>query len=128
MIFRKLKREKGVLTINPLKGNRSRFRVQDFLKLHGTIFIRKIDEETPLETQKLQVVPGLDPVLFVQLTDRLELEDNLAVDYDIGPDVSDILTRVKNRDDPFGLIVHSGLSESDLKGTMVHGLGIARAK
>ena len=80
------------LTINHLKRH-GRWRVEDnLLKLQGSVFVWKIDQVSRLDLQERQIISGLNSVNLIELAYRLELHHNLAVNDEIGPDVSHVLS------------------------------------
>ena len=98
------------------------------LKLHGTLSVWEVDEETLLETQELHVILSLNSVGLIEFADRLEFDDVLAIDYEVRSDVSDILTLVKYRDDALGLIIDADLSQGYFECAVIYGFGIAWAE
>ena len=90
--------------------------------------IRKIDEHAAVDPQKLHVIFNLNSVSFIQLTHRLELDHCCPIYYEVGPDVSDVLTVVKNRDDTLRLIEDALFSQGDFECAVIDGFGVTRAE
>jgi hypothetical protein len=74
------------------------------LNLEGSIFVREINEVALIKIEELEVISGLNSVPVSETTGRLELQDNLAFDYDVSPDMTDILVFVKYGDYAFGFV------------------------
>jgi hypothetical protein len=63
-------------------------------KFDSPLLVREVDEEALLQVEELEVILGLNSVRVIKLTYRLELYDSLAVHYEVGADVADVLTGV----------------------------------
>jgi len=77
-----------------------------------------------METQKGQVVSGLNSVCLIETAYRLEFHNEPTIDNKVCSHVSDILTAIKDGDDTFRLIRDLTVAKRHLERTMVHGLGI----
>jgi len=104
------------------------FRLVNFLKLHGTLSVRKVDQKALIESEELHVILSLNSISLIELADRLEFDDVPTIDDEVRSDVSDILTLVKDRDDAFGLIIDSDLSQGYFERAVIYGFGIAWAE
>lgn len=104
------------------------FRLVNFLKLHWTLSVRKVDQKALIESEELHVILSLNSISLIELADRLEFDDILAIDDEVRSDVSDILTLVKDRDDAFGLIIDADLPQGYFECAVIYGFGIAWAE
>jgi hypothetical protein len=98
------------------------------LKLDRDPPVGEVDEETLLESEELHVILSLNSVRVVELADRLELDDAPTIDYQIRPDVSDVLALVKDWDDALGLVIDARLSQGYFECAVIYGFGIAWAE
>jgi hypothetical protein len=104
------------------------FNLLNFLKLERGVFLWKIDEKPLIQIKKLDVVSGLNSVNFIEFTYRLELHDVLAVDDEVGSNVTHVLFFVVDGDNALGLIIDSSLAKGDFERAVIYGFGIARAE
>ena len=81
-----------------------------------------------METQEVQVVPGLNSVCFIETTYRLEFHNEPSIDNQVCSDVTDVLSSVKDGDDTFCLVRDLTVTKCHLERTMVHGLGVSRTE
>jgi len=81
-----------------------------------------------METQKVQVIPGLNSVGLIESAYRLEFHNEPSIDNQVSPDVSDILTTIEHGNDTLRLVRDLTITECHLKRTMVHGLGVPRTE
>ena len=100
----------------------------EFLVFDRTDLVRKVDEDAVIETQEVHIVSGLNSVRFIEFAYRLEFNDYLSVDDEVGSNVADVLAVVKNRDDAFSLVVETLFSQGDFECAMIYGFGVTRAK
>ena len=115
-----------VLTVDLIQGRFGGLFTNYGFKFERPLLVREVDEEPLLQVEELEVILGLNSVSLVELTYRLELYDSLAVHDEVGSDVADVQTRIVHRDYPLRLIIDSLGPQSHLKGTVVHGLAVAR--
>ena len=94
-----------MLAIDRIQRRRGILEAFDALELERAPLVREVDEVAIGQAQKLQIILGLNSVGLTKLAYRLQLYDVFAIDYEIGPDVPDVLTFVEHRYDPLGLIV-----------------------
>jgi hypothetical protein len=81
-----------------------------------------------MKTQKVQVIPGLNSVGLIESAYRLEFHNEPSIDNQVGPDVANVLTAVKDRDDTFRFVRDLTITKGHLERTMVHGLGVSRTE
>jgi hypothetical protein len=81
-----------------------------------------------METEKGQVISGLNSVRLIETTYRLEFHNEPSIDNQVSPDVSDILTTIEHGNDAFRLVGDLTVTECHLERTMVHGLGVSRTE
>jgi hypothetical protein len=96
----------------------------DQFNFHRSIFVREIDEVSRVKLKELEVISGLNSIRFVETTDRFEFEDDSAVHDNVGSDVTDILTFVKDGNNTLRLVVHASFTKSNFKGTVIHSLTV----
>jgi hypothetical protein len=81
-----------------------------------------------METQKVEVIPGLNSVGLIETTYRLEFHNEPSIDNQVCSHVTDVLTAVKDGDDTFRLVRDLTVAKCHLERTMVHGLGVPRTE
>jgi len=77
-----------------------------------------------METQKVQVIPGLNSVRLIETTYRLEFHNEPLIDNQVCSHVTDVLTTIEDGHDTFCLVRDLTVTECHLERTMVHGLGV----
>jgi len=81
-----------------------------------------------METQKVQVISGLNSVGLVETPNRLEFHNEPSIDNQVCSDVPDVLPTIEHGNDAFRLVGNQTVTKRHLERTMVHRLGVSRAE
>jgi hypothetical protein len=70
----------------------------------------------------------LNSVGLVEFPYRLEFQNHFAIHDEVRPDVTDILSFIKDGNDPFSFVIDAELAKSDFESAMIDGLGVSRTE
>jgi hypothetical protein len=70
----------------------------------------------------------LNSVGLVEFPYRLEFQNHLAIHDDICPDMPDILSFIKDWNDPFGFVIDTELAKTNFESAVIDGLRVSRTE